>query len=333
MSSARASLTRWLSHAVVCCVTPAIIAATPSVASAQNYPLKPIRFVSAFPAGGVNDIIARIIAQQMTEALGQQWVVENRPGAGGNLGTDYVAKAAPDGYTLLNGGMGSLTVNPFTGKVPYDTLRDFAPVILMARSPNVVTIHPALPVKSVKQLIALARARPGELNYASGGVGSTPHLSGALFASMAGINLVHVPYKGASPATTDLLAGQVQLSFLGVASSLPLIRDGRLRGLAVTGIKRVSELPAVPSVHESGLPGYDVNPWYGVLAPAGLPRDIVAKLNTEIARVVRTPEVSRKFAAQGVETAASTPEEYAAIINADFAKWGKVIREIGIREQ
>ena len=320
-----------LSHRGLSWIAAAVAAANLTAAFAQGYPVRPIRFVSPFAAGGVNDIIARIVAPKLAEALGQQWVVENRPGAGGNLGTDYVAKAAPDGYTLLNGGMGSLTVNPFTGKVPYDTLRDFAPVILMARAPNVITIHPALPVKSVKELIALARARPGQLNYASGGVGSTPHLSGALFASMAGINIAHIPYKGGALATVDLLAGQVEISFLGIPSSLPFIKDGRLRGLAVTGMQRSPELPGVPTVHESGLPGYDVNPWYGVLAPAGTPRDIVARLNAEIARILRLPEISRQFAAQGVETAVSTPEEYAAIIKADFAKWGKVVRDIGIR--
>ena len=314
-----------------CCAATALAVAYPATACAQAYPVKPIRLVSPYTAAGVNDIIARIVAQKMSEALGQQWVVENRPGAGGNVGTDYVAKAAPDGYTLLNGGMGSLTVNPYTGKVPYDTLRDFAPVILMARAPNVVTAHPALPVKSVRELITLAKARPGQLNYASGGVGSTPHLSGALFASMAGIDIVHIPYKGGAPATVDLLAGQVELSFLGIPSSLPFIREGRLRGLAVTGMLRSPELPGIPTVHEAGLPGYDVSPWFGVLAPAGIPRDIIAKLNGEIARVVRAPEVLRQFNAQGVEPTSSAPEEFAAIIKADFAKWGKVVREAGIR--
>ncbi len=318
-------------YAQGCCIAVAIAATNLPAAYAQVYPAKPIRFVSPFPAAGVNDIIARIIALKMSEALGQQWVVENRPGAGGNIGTGYVAKAAADGYTLLNGGMGSLTVNPFTGKVPYDTLRDFAPVILMARAPNVVTVHPALPVKSVQDLIALAKARPGQLNYASGGVGSTPHLSGALFASMAGINIVHVPYKGGALASVDLLAGQVELSFLGIPSSLPFIREGKLRGLAVTGMQRSPELPGVPTVHEAGLPGYDVNPWYGVLAPAGTPHDIIARLNTAIARIVRTPEVGRQFTVQGVESTSTTPEEYAAIIKADFAKWGKVVRDAGIR--
>jgi len=314
-----------------CFAAAMIVAAIVTAADAQTYPVKPVRFVSPFPAGGVNDIIARIVAQKISETLGQQWVVENRPGAGGNIGTDYVAKAAADGYTLLNGGMGSLTVNPFTGKVPYDSLRDFTPIVVMARAPNVVTVHPALPVASVAQLIALARARPGQLNYASGGVGSTPHLSGALFASMARIRIVHVPYKGGALATVDLLAGQVELSFLGIPSSLAFVRDGKLRGLAVTGMQRSPELPDVPTVHEAGLPGYEVNPWYGMLAPAGTPRDIVARLNAEIARIVRLPEISRQFAAQGVEAAASTPEEFAAIIRADLAKWGKVIREIGVR--
>ncbi len=318
-------------YAQGCCIAVWFAVANLPAAYAQVYPAKPIRFVSPFPAAGVNDIIARIIALKMSEALGQQWVVENRPGAGGNIGTDYVAKAAADGYTLLNGGMGSLTVNPFTGKVPYDTLRDFAPVILMARAPNVVTVHPALPVKSVPDLIALAKARPGQLNYASGGVGSTPHLSGALFASMAGINIVHVPYKGGALAAVDLLAGQVELSFLGIPSSLPFIREGKLRGLAVTGLQRAPELPGVPTVHEAGLPGYDVNPWYGVLAPAGTPHDIIARLNTGIARIVRTPEVGRQFTVQGVEATSTTPQEYAAIIKADLAKWGKVVRDAGIR--
>ena len=315
------------------CIAAAIAAVNPYAACAQVYPAKPVRFVSPYPAAGVNDIIARIVALKMSDALGQQWVVENRPGAGGNLGTDYVAKAAPDGYTLLNGGMGSLTVNPFTGKVPYDTLRDFAPVILTARAPNVVTVHPSLPVKSVRELIALAKARPGHLNYASGGVGSTPHLSGALFASMAGIQIVHVPYKGGALATVDLLAGQVELSFLGIPSSLPFIKEGKLRGLAVTGMQRAPELPEVPTVHEAGLSGYDVSPWFGVLAPTGTSRDIIARLNREIARVVRTPEVGRQFNAQGVEAMSSTPEEFAAIIRADFTKWNTVIRDAGIRAE
>jgi tripartite-type tricarboxylate transporter receptor subunit TctC len=186
-------------------------------------------------------------------------------------------------------------------------------------------------VKSVRELIALAKVRPGQLNYASGGVGSTPHLSGALFASMAGIDIVHVPYKGGAPATVDLLSGQVELSFLGIPSSLPFIREGKLRGLAVTGMLRSPELPGIPTVHEAGLPGYDVNPWFGVLAPAGTPRDIITKLNGQIARIVRAPEVLRQFNAQGVEPTSSAPEEFAAIIKADFAKWGKVVREAGIR--
>lgn len=309
--------------AFLCAAVPEVIA--------QGYPVRPVRLIVPFPAGGVNDIIARIVAQKMTESLGQQVIVDNRPGAGGNIGTDLVAKSAADGYTLLSGGMGSLVMNPIIAKVPYDTLRDFSPVILMATAPNVLVVHPSLPASNVKELIALAKARPGQLNYSSGGVGSTPHLSGALFAAMSKTNIVHVPYKGTAPATTDLLAGNVQLSFLGIPPAFPHIKDGKLRPLAVTGTARTPALPGVPTVAESGLPGYEVSPWYGVLAPAGTPSTVVAKLNGEISRIMRAADMRGKLAVHGADPATSTPEEYMAQIKVDFAKWARVIKDAGIK--
>lgn len=314
-----------------CCAVTGALLAQGAAAQTAGYPVRTIRFVVPFPAGGVNDIVARIVAQKTGEAMRQQWIVDNRPGAGGIIGTDYVAKAAADGYTLLSGGMGSLVMSPLIAKVPYDTLRDFAPIILTAKAPNVLLVHPSLPAQNVRGLIALARSRPGELNYGSGGVGSTPHLSGALFAAMSGINIVHVAYKGSAPATNDLVAGHVQMAILGIPAAYPHIKSGRLRALAVTGTDRSSSLPEVPTVAASGLPGYDVNPWYGVLAPAGTPSDIVARLNAEISKIVKSADMREKFAVHGAEPATSTPEEYLAQIKADFAKWARVIADAGLQ--
>lgn len=314
-------------------VAIALVLSGVSLGFAQNYPTKPIRLISPFPPGGVNDIVARLVAQKMSEALGQQVVVENRTGAGGSIGTDFVAKAAPDGYTLLSGGMGSLVMNPIIRKTPYDTLKDFAPVIMLGASPNVLVVHPSLPVRNVRDVIALAKARPGELNYASGGVGSTPHLSGALFTSMAGIKLVHVPYKGSALATTDLVAGHVQLAFLPIPTGFPHIENKKLKPLAVTGLRRVAALPNLPAISDSGLPGYEVSPWYGVLAPAGTPSQIIVKLNAEIAKIMRTPEMGERLASHGAESMTSTPEDYAAQIKADIVKWTKVVREARIKAE
>jgi tripartite-type tricarboxylate transporter receptor subunit TctC len=300
-------------------------------AHAQGYPSRPVRVVVPFAPGGPNDIIVRLVAPELAESLGQAFVVENRPGAGGNIGTDYVAKSAPDGYTLLSVGPGSLIINPLMGKVPYDTGRDFAPITLVARAPNALVVHPSLPAHSVADLIALARARPGEINYGSGGSGSTPHLAAALFAAMAGVTLTHVPYKGTAPATADLVGGQVQIAFLGIPAVLPHARSGKLRVLAVTGLQRSPELPDVPTVDESGVPGYQVSPWYGLLAPAGTPRDVVARLSLETAKIVRDAEMRGKLAAQGAEAAGSTPGEYAAVIRADTATWSRVIAQAGLR--
>ena len=300
-------------------------------AHGQDYPFRPVRIVVPYPPGGPNDIIVRIVAQKLTETRGQPFVVENRPGAGGNIGTDFVAKSAPDGHTLLSVGPGSLIINPLIGKVPYDTARDFAPVTLMARAPNALVAHPSLPAGSVKELIALARSQPGGINYGSGGNGSTPHLAGALFASMARIALTHVPYKGTAPATADLIGGQVQIAFLGIPTVLPHVKSGKLRVLAVTGKRRSPELPGVPTVDEAGVPGYELSPWYGLLAPAGAPREIVARLAAEVTKIVRAAQIRDKLAVQGAEVAGGTPEEFRAVIQADISTWARVIKDTGIR--
>jgi tripartite-type tricarboxylate transporter receptor subunit TctC len=299
-------------------------------AFAEGYPVKTVRLVVPYPAGGVNDIIARVLAQKLGDAWGQQIVIDNRPGAGGNLGTDHVAKSAPDGYTLLSGGVGSLTMNPGLGRVPYDTVRDFAPVALIATAPNVLTVHPSLPVRSTGEFIALAKTRPAQIHYGSGGVGSTPHLSGALFAVMAGVDLVHVAYKGGAQAMTDLMGGHVQMSFAGIPPALPHIRSGKLRALGVSSARRSAQLPDVPPI-AAAVPGYDVNPWFGILAPKGVPDDIVAQLVTEIARVLRSPEMRERLLAQGCEPYAGSAEEFALTIRNDLARWGKLIADAGIR--
>jgi tripartite-type tricarboxylate transporter receptor subunit TctC len=298
---------------------------------AQDYPSRPVRIVVPFSAGGPNDIIARLVAHKLGEALGQQMVIDNRPGAGGNIGTDSVAKAPGDGYTLLSAGPGSLITNPLLAKVPYDTARDFAPVSLMAGAPNVLVVHPSVPAKTVEELIALARAQPGRLNYASAGPGSNAHLAAALFAAMAGVDLAHVPYRGTGPGLNDLAAGQVQLAIFGIPPVLPHVKRGALRALAVTGKRRSTELPDVPTVDEAGVPGYEVNPWYGLLAPAGTPAPIVARLSAEVTKIVRAPDMRDKLAAQGAEAAGGTPEEFAAVIRTDTVLWTRVIREAGIK--
>jgi tripartite-type tricarboxylate transporter receptor subunit TctC len=300
-------------------------------AYAQDYPSKPVRIVVPFAPGGPNDIIVRLVAQKLTETWGPPVVVENRPGAGGNIGTDFVAKAAPDGYTLLSVGPGSLIINPLIGKVPYDTARDFAPVTLMARAPNALVAHPSLPASSVKELIVLARSQPGRINYGSGGNGSTPHLAGALFAAMAGIALTHVPYKGTAPAMADLIGGQVQIAFLGIPTVLPHVKSGKLRVLAVTGKRSSPELPGVSTVDEAGVPGYELSPWYGLLAPAGTPREIVSRLAAEVTRIVRAAETRDKLALQGAEIAGGSPEEFAAVIRADILTWARVVKDTGMR--
>ena len=302
------------------------------MAAAQPYPAKPVRMIVTFAPGGGADFVGRIIGQKLSEALGQAVVIDNRAGANGAIGNEAVAKAAPDGYTLLLGAAGPLTIAPHLyAKLPFDTLRDFAPIALAASSAFAVTLHPSVPANSVKDLIALARVRAGKLNYGSSGTGGAPHLATVLFASMTGINLTHVPYKGLAPALTDLMGGQVDLLFADIGLVLPLRKAGKLKALAATGDKRSSVLPDVPTVAESGLSGYQAGTWYGVLAPTGTSADIVTRLHQETIKVLALPEVRERFLTQAVEPAGSTPAQFARYLRDELDKWAKVIKAGGIK--
>ena len=294
------------------------------------YPAKPVRVVVPSSPGGGTDILARVLAQKLSESLGQQFVVENRPGAGQVIGIEAVARSAPDGYTLLMAASAIVINEVLYAKPPYDTLRDFAPVTLGASLPNILVVHPALPVKSVRELIALAKTHPRQLNYSSAGSGTSPHLSMELFRLMADITLTHIPYKGIGPATIDLVAGQVQLSMPNVLTALPQIKGGKLRALGVTGGKRAASLPDIPAIAES-VPGYEVIQWYGVLAPAGTAREIVNKLQQEMARILVLPDVKERLAADGADAVGSRPDEFAAYIRSELAKWSKVVKTGGIK--
>ncbi len=297
-----------------------------------RYPTKPIRLVVPFPPGGATDILARNVAQKLTEAWGQQVIVDNRPGAGGNIGSELVAKSAPDGYTLVMGTVGTHAINAsLYAKMPYDHVKDFVPVILVAGVPNVLVVNPSVPVNSVAELIAYAKANPGKLNFASSGNGTSIHLSGELFKVMAGVQITHIPYKGSAPALQDLLGGQVQLMFDNLPPSLPLIKAGKLRALAVTSATRAAALPDVPTMAEAGLPGFEASSWFGVLAPAGTPPAIVAKLNAEIGKWLASPDAKEKLLAQGANAAGGTPEDFAKHIQAETAKWAKVVKESGAK--
>jgi tripartite-type tricarboxylate transporter receptor subunit TctC len=302
-------------------------------AHAQTYPAKPIRFVSPYPPGGANDILARIISQKLSESLGQQIVIENRGGATGNIGAEYVAKAAPDGYTILMGQASNLTINVSLMKMPYDPVKDLAPVTLVATTPNLLVVHPSLPVRTVKDLVVLAKSKPGSINYASSGSGSAGHLAGELFKRVAHIEMVHIPYKGAAPALTDVVAGQAQLYFTSPISAQPFVKGGRLRMVAVTSLHRSPSMPDIPTVAESGFPDFDVVSWWGVLTPVAVSKEIITKLHSEIVRVLALPETKAKFADQGADVASNTPEQFAAYIKSEIAKWGKLIKELGVKSE
>ena len=303
-------------------------------AGAQGYPVRPLRFIVPFPPGGGNDIMARVVGQKLTESFGVQVVIDNRAGAGGNIGAETAAHAVPDGYTLFLGGVGSHGINPaIQAKLPYDPVRDFAPVSLIASAPLLAVVHPSVPAKSIGDLIKLARARPGQLNFASSGVGTIGHLSAELLNAMAGIRIEHVPYKGTGPALTDLLGGQVQLMFNSAVSMLPQVRTGKLRALAVTSAKRLAALPEMPTVAESGVPGYEAASWYGVFVPAGTARPTIEKLSGEVVRITRAPDVRERLLADGAEPAGMSPAEFAAFIQRELARWAKVVREAGIKPQ
>ena len=310
----------------------ALFACIATVASAQGYPTRPIRLVVPFPAGGTTDILAREVAQKLTEVLGQAVVVDNRPGAAGNIGSDLVAKSAPDGYTLLMGTVGTHAINPsLYSKMPYDHVKDFAPVVLVAGVPNVLVVNPALPGNSVSDLIKLAKDKPGQINFASSGSGTSIHLSGELFKTMAGVDMTHVPYKGSSPALTDLIGGQVQIMFDNLPSALPQIKGGRLRAIALTSLKRAPVLPDIPTINESGLPGFEASSWFGVLAPAGTPVAIVARINTEVNKWLQSADAREKLLGQGAEAAGGSPERFANHIRAESEKWAKVVKASGAK--
>ena len=299
---------------------------------AQTYPAKPIRIVVPFPAGGIADLFARVIGQKFNESWGQPAVIENRPGAGGNIGAEIVAKSPPDGYTLVMGSIGTHSVNvSLFSKLGYDPLRDFSPVSLVMEAEGLLVLHPSVPVRNVKELIALAKARPGQLSYASAGNGTAGHLSGELFKSMARVDMVHVPYKGNVPAIVDLIAGQTSLLFATMPTVLPQVQAGRLKALAVTSSSRAPAAPELPTIAEAALPGYSVTNWIGLFAPAGTPRDIVSKLNGETLRIMQAPDIQKRLVNEGAKFTPMSPDEYGAFIKSEIAKWAKVVKDAGIR--
>ena len=311
--------------------TLAAIAALP--AAAQTYPNRPIRLVVPSSPGGGTDITGRIVASKLSEQLGQQVVVDNRAGAGTIIGIEIAAKAPPDGYTLLMG-LSTLAINPsMYAKLPYDALRDLAPISLAVLSPNILTVHPSVPAKTVKEFIALAKARPGTITFGSAGQATSPHLSGELLKVLAKIDIVHVPFKGSGQSVISSLAGEIAANFPSVPTAIPYIKAGKLRGLGVTMAKRTAALPDVPSIAEAGVPGYEATQWFGMLAPAGTTRPIIDRLNHEMVKLLKSPEIRDRLIADGTDPAPTTPEEFAAYIKSETEKWTKVIKAAGIKPQ
>ncbi len=300
-------------------------------AQAQNYPVRPVRMIVPFSPGGAADVPGRMLMQKLSEALGQQVVVDNRPGAGGTIGADLAAKAAADGYTLLMISNTHVISASLYKKLPYDSLNDFAPVLQFGDAPNVLVVHPSLPVKSVRELVALAKAKPGSIDFASSGSGSSQHLFAALFISLAGVKMTHIPYKGSAQATTDLLSGQVTVSFPGIAGMIQHIRNGRLRALAVTSLKRSPQMPEVPSIAEAGVKGYEASLWLGILAPAALPKDINARLNAEVGKILKQPELQASFRTIGTEIVYRAPEDFGEFVKSELGKWAWVVKETGMQ--
>jgi tripartite-type tricarboxylate transporter receptor subunit TctC len=309
----------------------ALLVAASGHVLAQNYPGGPVRMVVPFPAGGGVDSAGRILATKLSESFGKSFVIENRSGANGNIGTEAVAKSAKDGYTLLFTGAGLVTNPSLYSKTGYDAIRDFDPISLMALGPNVLVVHPSLPVKSVKDLIVLAKARPGQIGFAGSGSGSTPHLAGELFNTLAGVQMVHVPYRGSGPAMIGVLGGEAPVMFLPAINAGPHIKSGRLRAIAVTSVVRLAAMPDVPTVAEAGLHGYESSQWYGVLAPAGTPEDILNSLNLHVAKIVQAADIKQRLTDDGLVPVGNTREQFAAHIKVEIAKWAKVIKQSGAR--
>jgi tripartite-type tricarboxylate transporter receptor subunit TctC len=310
-----------------------LLCGKPSVAIAGEYPDKPIRVIVPYPPGGFNDTLARTLGQKLADKWKQPVIVDNRPGGGTTIGTNLAAKSAPDGYTMLIVSF-AFAVNPaLYASLPYDTAKDFSPIVLAASTPNLLVVNPGLPVNSVRELIALARSKPGQLNYASAGNGSSNHLSMELFKSLAGVDIVHIPYKGSAPAVTDLIGGQVDVMFDNVPNVLAQVRAGKLRGIAVTSRERSPFVRELPTMAESGVPGFDVSVWFGVVAPAGTPQPVVAKLNAEINGILKLPEIRQAFNSQGVEPAGGTPAEFFSHLAAQTTKWTKVVKDSGAKAE
>jgi len=299
---------------------------------AQSYPARAVRLIVPFPPGGPNDVLGRVVAQKLTEQMAQQVVVDNRGGAGGIIGAELAARATPDGYTLFFGGTASMSINPILHKkLGYDPVADFAAVSLIGTAPSLLSLHPSLPVKNVKELIEAAKAKPRQLTFASSGVGTAPHLAGELFNTMAGVTLVHVPYRGGGPAFVDLLAGQVAMYFAGISAALPFVKEGKLRGIAVTGAQRSAVMPEMPTIAESGLPGYEVSNWYAIVTATATPKPVIARLHSEVVKAVAADDVKKRFLDLGTDPIGSDPAQLAAYIRSEIPKWTKVIRAAGMQ--
>jgi tripartite-type tricarboxylate transporter receptor subunit TctC len=310
----------------------ALLGAYGMSAAAEQYPTKPIRLIVPFPPGGTTDTVARLMAQKIGEALGQQVVVDNRPGAGGTIGTELAARSPADGYTILMGSITTHAVNPaLYSKLAFDPMKDFTPVSLIVSSPQLLAVHPSVPANTVKDFVALAKSKPGQLNYASAGAGTSPHLTFELFKSATGIDLVHIPYKGTGPAITELIGGQVQAMITGVVALMPHVKSGKLRGLGVTSAKRVAALPDLPTLQEAGLKDFEVSSWFGFFLPAGTPKPILDKLNAQVRKVLEMPDVQKRLVSQGAEPAGNSSAEFARYVRTEMQRWGKVVRSTGVR--
>jgi tripartite-type tricarboxylate transporter receptor subunit TctC len=310
----------------------ACLALQPVLSQAQGYPSKPVRIIVPYPPGGTSDILARSIGQKLSESLGQPVVVENKPGANGNVGADLVAKAPPDGYTVLLADIGALAISPSVyPTLPFDPTKDFAPVTMVAYSPHILVVHPSIPASSVKELIALAKTKPGKLNFAISGVGGAPHLAGVDFALRTGIDWTYIPYKGGSQAIADVAGGQADVTLNGMLATYPLVQGNKLKLLAVSSAKRMSAIPDVPTIAESGVAGFESGSWQGVIAPAATPREIVGRLNSEIARIVNTPEMRERLEKQGADVRTNTPDEFAAFIRNEKTRWAKVVKDANVK--
>ena len=315
----------------ILCLAAAMLVASP--AFAQGWPSRPVRVVAAYPAGGSIDIVARLVSQRLGESLGQPFIVENKAGAAGNIGTDFVAKAAPDGYTLLMGSAAAISSAPNVyAKLPYDPLKDLLPIVLVANQPNALIVRPGLAANNVREFIALARANPGKLNYGSSGVGASQHMTAELFAMMTGVQITHVPYKGGAPAMADLISGQIDFMFDPVPTSIQVVRSGKVRALAVTSLRRSEVMPDLPSMAEAGLDGFELRGWIGLLAPANTSRDLVQRLNGEVLKMLAA-DLRGKLLELGLDVAGGTPEQFAAFIREDIAKYGRIVKASGMPQQ